>query len=530
MLEHWFELFPDADSILALRGLPGDEMEERIRQLPTSWTCLLHEICTADTQCPAEEGTIFTLFRVLGRVVELAPEDAWCAAWNARFLPVLAELMDADFVFGYSQWALVSKGHLKTERITCILQLFLTCAKRVVTDARAPEVTALLDILQGTILGVFGKLWDIRANFLTGEYLHDPNVLYDNSSDPYIMMDELYDILNTLGYFIAETLMKHRTINLLETRLPAVFLVIWIYAEDAPIRFQGLANMRHVVLAADVNFDPWPPFLTESATGCTCDAIITMTMVRDFADENLVDAHLRDLVQFLSVWRDVCGSNATVLSSLEPRLSPSCLAAARRQLCRGNASDTAGFIFIATTICDNLSQGFQISGTQCYAFLDLFCHYITLCMQRNNARPPENLIKYVQWYGSQLADQRDRLADDSRPKSLVLRRHALQSWASVADELRMRDLPRRDPAWYPFAELWMSIKRLLPSLAREPPYVPFAVLERCAWDQCLCSRHKPAHRMRICKGCERVVYCGKRCQKSDWESGGHRERCRRVGQ
>lgn len=33
----------------------------------------------------------------------------------------------------------------------------------------------------------------------------------------------------------------------------------------------------------------------------------------------------------------------------------------------------------------------------------------------------------------------------------------------------------------------------------------------CGWNMCLC-RQNPHHRMKLCKGCLQVVYCGARCQ------------------
>lgn len=38
---------------------------------------------------------------------------------------------------------------------------------------------------------------------------------------------------------------------------------------------------------------------------------------------------------------------------------------------------------------------------------------------------------------------------------------------------------------------------------------------RCAWPSCGCAFHEAAHRrMRVCKGCWRVLYCNKLCQRS----------------
>ncbi|KAL4245080.1 MYND-type zinc finger protein samB [Abortiporus biennis] len=45
--------------------------------------------------------------------------------------------------------------------------------------------------------------------------------------------------------------------------------------------------------------------------------------------------------------------------------------------------------------------------------------------------------------------------------------------------------------------------------------------------ECLCHNERVHHRMRVCKGCRRVVYCGIDCQTKDWIIGRRKERCRR---
>ncbi|KAI0081160.1 hypothetical protein K474DRAFT_1657017 [Panus rudis PR-1116 ss-1] len=50
--------------------------------------------------------------------------------------------------------------------------------------------------------------------------------------------------------------------------------------------------------------------------------------------------------------------------------------------------------------------------------------------------------------------------------------------------------------------------------------------KHCDWKQCPCHTRVVPHKIRMCKGCYQVVYCGSKCQRLDWESG-HRERCSR---
>ncbi|KAH8094468.1 hypothetical protein BXZ70DRAFT_359393 [Cristinia sonorae] len=46
----------------------------------------------------------------------------------------------------------------------------------------------------------------------------------------------------------------------------------------------------------------------------------------------------------------------------------------------------------------------------------------------------------------------------------------------------------------------------------------------CFYGPCPCATHGATHSFRVCKGCWRVLYCGKDCQKSDWAMG-HRDVC-----
>ena len=106
-------------------------------------------------------------------------------------------------------------------------------------------------------------------------------------------------------------------------------------------------------------------------------------------------------------------------------------------------------------------------------------------------------------------------AKDDRPKTVALRTHTQAAWQAVTDAMQRRRLAHRSAAWMQFAQLWFVLQsQLWPTPAPSDAIrAPFGVFERCAWKDCLCSRHKPAHKLRSCRGCGRVVYCGKQCQR-----------------
>ncbi|KZV74922.1 hypothetical protein PENSPDRAFT_154941 [Peniophora sp. CONT] len=54
--------------------------------------------------------------------------------------------------------------------------------------------------------------------------------------------------------------------------------------------------------------------------------------------------------------------------------------------------------------------------------------------------------------------------------------------------------------------------------------------QRCSWAACMWHRTTPGEsvKLKACQGCGQVRYCGRECQKSDWNKGGHRTKCRRL--
>jgi len=57
----------------------------------------------------------------------------------------------------------------------------------------------------------------------------------------------------------------------------------------------------------------------------------------------------------------------------------------------------------------------------------------------------------------------------------------------------------------------------------EPRY--WKIPKHCFSNACACTSRPAAHRIRVCKGCYRVLYCGPKCQKADWNAG-HRRICK----
>lgn len=102
-------------------------------------------------------------------------------------------------------------------------------------------------------------------------------------------------------------------------------------------------------------------------------------------------------------------------------------------------------------------------------------------------------------------------------KILDLRQTFQYSWFSIMKDLKTLRLRPSDKL-YPFFVQWKIIGRQLgiPSNAQQPqdPAAIGANNVVCCWAECLCHWSNPCrHKLRICKGCYVVMYCGKRCQE-----------------
>lgn len=123
---------------------------------------------------------------------------------------------------------------------------------------------------------------------------------------------------------------------------------------------------------------------------------------------------------------------------------------------------------------------------------------------------------------------RKRKATSKGAKLAAMRRHTHALWEASCEEATRRHLSLQYPHWRPFMCAWRSMGDILQLPPEETSSArPWDAWHRCHWRECLCSVHRLVHPRRRCGGCSDVVYCGERCQRSDWNDGGHRDRCRR---
>lgn len=123
----------------------------------------------------------------------------------------------------------------------------------------------------------------------------------------------------------------------------------------------------------------------------------------------------------------------------------------------------------------------------------------------------DRLSRLIRYCSDEL---RKRDPGGENPELRTLRRHTFKIWKSSADGTARERLERLFPRWRPLLLLWRSAGNALqPTSEYADEASAFDASTRCNWTECLCNAHKPAHPLRVCKGCRAVVYCHPRCQK-----------------
>lgn len=240
-----------------------------------------------------------------------------------------------------------------------MLDLFVACAKRVLTRQQQEEVAVMLNMLQDTVTEIFAKLWDIRDPFLIAQPTHPAN-----SPNAVDYLYGLHVTIDTLGHFTTITLRKHRCvhpfqqahynrpmpsrdIDFIASHIPHVCLTIWLHSPVAKNRATALSTLGLLHRPPEAPPDHmWIEFFRSADLGYTGEEQIAQGTLRDLAEEKVIDDSLAGVLILLGEWQSRYRGARENLPQ-EPRFAPYCMAAARRQLCQGTSPESTGFNAVA---------------------------------------------------------------------------------------------------------------------------------------------------------------------------------------
>lgn len=119
-----------------------------------------------------------------------------------------------------------------------------------------------------------------------------------------------------------------------------------------------------------------------------------------------------------------------------------------------------------------------------------------------------------------------------------LRRTVMKYWQPTLDELRLLPaaaFPSRDHVAKVWAEFGRGVCHILDGVLIVDP-LPIGNGEemayrfkRCHNEECICYETAGVHKMFVCRGCWRAMYCNTQCQQKDWRAG-HKDICRSIEQ
>lgn len=290
-------------------------------------------------------------------------------------------------------------------------------------------------------------------------------------------------------------------------------------------------------------------------------------LTRDLRDGRIVGSILRDVIG-----HSLCTCEPFDQPELPPREAASRLkvfwsvvAACRRQYCQqghlGGWHDSIvmltsyAHIFFANTQCTQSSTSSNlitmpatdhpvdvfISEAQLYALVVLFAqafnslldsaisgreerfsklrgmqHIITLFPSAvPKCDPAERILIITSRLKKELSGHRDNLFADRYPEDrmMAMRCYAYQAWETSARNMYARRAVPTGEIWDLIVEIWRELGSYFPQRRHGGNNSSiFTPLERCSWAGCACSVFKPAHRLKVCKGCRLVAYCGSGCQ------------------
>ncbi|GJE90255.1 zinc finger MYND domain-containing protein [Phanerochaete sordida] len=508
----------------------GHDAESTTIGPPVQWTQLFTSLHRH------RELSDTTLRRELLLHLGAAEDETWNELWKHGFLKTVLIAASDVYFCAYSKEELLSPDRARRVEIMTyvrwLLFILFLCLRRIVAedlgqdDTHRSETEIAINLIQSNFSGLWAALWDVRIPFLHPSTANEFDEITRFVGGSYSLYYCIYGCVFTTDTIIG---MKNRRLST-DTSSPYIFyLVGWIWV---------CTNRHSLHMCALEALGSWPglelslvPELL--AVGPMRHADLLMTLYRDLCDVEVRDQILCNTYRLLLVLLPLQPL------AVEPMGYTRILAAYRRQRCFGTPDPAWRdrisrwhFIYVAVAVRGTeINPVDRISEAQLYATITALARWLVPAMEGLDAPWPTDrgvpslavtLTRIGRFLGTYAPQQ--HLAP--------LRRHTYNVWRTSIAQVDERRLLRGLPQWREPLAIWRRLGRLMPLDARddsahEGKERAWGVLERCGWRECDCHVLRPAHPLKLCKGCWVVAYCGDRCQMSDWEMGGHRRVCRR---
>lgn len=420
-------------------------------------------------------------------------------------------------------------GFLVDEPTTMYLLHAYGAVLRLMPDSMAPGFR-VEPASQDAVIHRFLRLWSMLLRFPRIFRYHGP----DNQSSARMFLDILGVLMH--GFVDLFKQERHRVPHVDDSSLVYVAFLGWAGSEDFRSAHRFISIVQ--ILFHTVPLDKRLGFVK---SGVETGGVIPELIVARSVDALMNDSTLLDyeLYKVLSMLEWMC-LDPKIQDARDKRLllPQAMLRVAQHQVCSGddfwlpgvadvafmqthavitklgvedvsivlNHRDICCFLMVISRALRPILTHEHANGYECLVPMAELC---AAAMSRyggvvGSSLDPELKASVARsWYRG-----REALRDPS-PSSYTHRGTVLQAWMDLGKACGL-DLDT------PFESVASVASAALPSAPRKT----------CAWRECVCYGDKPEHKLRECKQCSRVMYCSSKCQKQDWQDGGHKHVCR----
>ncbi|KAH8101310.1 hypothetical protein BXZ70DRAFT_935594 [Cristinia sonorae] len=237
-----------------------------------------------------------------------------------------------------------------------------------------------------------------------------------------------------------------------------------------------------------------------------------------------------------------------IARNADHELVTSLLLGCQRQLCSSDGSISRHIVVLTSQILALLlSAGGESHAVKrqilqfawLYNLTAILCHATVFSIEDSSMEMLHHTLELVRGMGSLISRPGSPVADWKEYLESPMYNNTARIWHEFM--LKLRSLPAEGPVQVKMKAHALQVWRLhglacgmkedvdiFNSRGPSEPNVDtryWKIPKRCSWNACPCSVTVAFHSVRVCRGCFRVLYCGKMCQEKDWEAG-HKLLCK----